>query len=86
MTFQPSPLKAPSNSWIIFPLPLTGPSSLCKLQFTTKIRFSNCSLPAKPIAPFDSGSSISPSPQKTHTFLSFLGTKPLADKYLITWA
>ena len=80
-TFQPEPLKFDSNSWIILPLPLTGPSNLCKLQLTTKIKLSNFSLAASEIAPCDSGSSISPSPQNTHTFLSEVSAIPLSCKY-----
>ena len=52
---------------MIFPLPRTGPSRRCRLQFTTKIRLSSFSRPASEIAPSDSGSSISPSPRKAHT-------------------
>ena len=48
------------------------------------IKLSNFSLAASEIAPCDSGSSISPSPQKTQTFLSSLLTRPRADKYRIT--
>jgi len=57
---------------MIFPFPLTGPSNLCKLQLTTKIKLSNFSLAAKPIAPKDSGSSVSPSPNKHQIFLPSL--------------
>ena len=39
-TFQPAPAKRPSSSWMIEPLPRTGPSSRCRLQLTTKIRLS----------------------------------------------
>src|SRR6478672_10519499 len=66
-TFQPAPRKRPSSSWMIFPLPRTGPSRRCRLQFTTKIRLSSFSRPANEIAPNDSGSSISPSPRNAHT-------------------
>ena len=52
---------------MIFPLPRTGPSRRCRLQFTTKIRLSSFSRPASEIAPSDSGSSISPSPRNAHT-------------------
>src|SRR3954466_14249978 len=38
MTFQPAPRKADSGSWMILPLPRTGPSSRCRLQLTTKVR------------------------------------------------
>ena len=67
MTFQPAPRKTASSSWMIFPLPRTGPSRRCRLQFTTKIRLSSFSRAASEIAPSDSGSSISPSPRKAHT-------------------
>ena len=70
MTFQPAPRKTASSSWMILPLPRTGPSSRCRLQLTTKIRLSRCSRPATPSAPIDSGSSISPSPTKHHTRLA----------------
>ena len=32
-----------SSSWMILPLPRTGPSRRCRLQLTTKIRLSSCS-------------------------------------------
>ena len=67
ITFQPAPRKYDSSSWMILPLPRTGPSSRCRLQFTTKIRLSSSSRAATPIAPSDSGSSISPSPRKAQT-------------------
>ena len=57
MTFQPAPRKRPSSSWMIFPLPRTGPSSRCKLQFTTQMMLSRFSRAASVIAPSDSGSS-----------------------------
>ena len=53
---------------MILPLPRTGPSSRCKLQFTTKIRLSRPSRAATEIAPSDSGSSTSPSPMKAPNF------------------
>ena len=68
---------------MIFPLPRTGPSNLCKLQLTTKIKLSNFSLAAKPIAPKDSGSSISPSPKNAQTFLPSSLIKPLLIKYFM---
>ena len=40
MTFQPAPRKTDSSSWMILPLPRTGPSSRCRLQLTTKVRLS----------------------------------------------
>ena len=66
-TFQPAPRKIVSSSWMILPLPRTGPSRRCRLQLTTKTRLSSCSRPARPIAPSDSGSSVSPSPRNAHT-------------------
>ena len=57
MTFQPAPRKMPSNSWMILPLPRTGPSSRCKLQLTTQIRLSRFSRAASVIEPSVSGSS-----------------------------
>ena len=75
-TFQPEPLKSDSSSWIILPLPRTGPSKRCKLQLITKIKLSNFSREANEIAPNDSGSSISPSPQNTHTLRSLVSAMP----------
>ena len=43
MTFQPAPRKTASSSWMILPLPRTGPSRRCRLQLTTKMRLSSCS-------------------------------------------
>ena len=86
ITFHPAPLNIPSSSWIIFPLPLTGPSSLCKLQLITKIKLSNFSLAANPIAPKDSGSSVSPSPRKHQIFLPSSFNKPLFIRYLLNLA
>ena len=45
-------------------------NTVAELQLITNTRLLRFSRPARPIAPVDSGSSISPSPQKTHTFLS----------------
>ena len=42
---------------MMLPLPRTGPSSRCRLQFTTKIRLSSFSREASVSAPSDSGSS-----------------------------
>ena len=78
MTFHPAPRKTPSSSWMIFPLPRTGPSSRCRLQFTTKIRLSSFSRPASEIAPSDSGSSISPSPRNAHTCRFAVSASPRA--------
>ncbi len=55
MTFQPAPRKSPSSSWMIFPLPRTGPSSRCKLQLMTQIRLSRFSRAPSVIAPSVSG-------------------------------
>jgi hypothetical protein len=46
MTFQPAPRKNASSSWMILPLPRTGPSRRCRLQLTTKVRLSSSSLAA----------------------------------------
>ena len=67
ITFQPAPRKSASSSWMILPLPRTGPSRRCRLQLTTQIRLSSCSRPASPIEPIVSGSSTSPSPMNAHT-------------------
>ena len=64
MTFHPAPPNAASSSWMILPLPRTGPSSRCRLQLTTNTRLSSPSRTGIVIAPIDSGSSISPSPRK----------------------
>ena len=40
ITFQPAPRKTASSSWMILPLPRTGPSRRCRLQLTTKVRLS----------------------------------------------
>ena len=68
MTFQPAPRNAASSSWMIWPLPRTGPSSRCRLQLTTKIRLSSFSRAGSVIAPSASGSSVSPSPRNAQTF------------------
>ena len=52
---------------MILPLPRTGPSKRCKLQLMMKVKLSKPSRDAKPIAPNDSGSSVSPSPRKQYT-------------------
>ena len=70
MTFQPAPRKIASSSWMIWPLPRTGPSSRCRLQLMTKIRLSSFSRAARLMAPSDSGSSDSPSPRNAQTLLS----------------
>ncbi len=53
---------------MILPLPVTGPSSRCRLQLTTQMRLSSSSRAAMRIAPSDSGSPISPSPRNAQTF------------------
>ena len=78
MTFQPAPWKAASSSWMILPLPRTGPSSRCRLQFTTQIRLSRFSREASVSDPSVSGSSDSPSPMNAHTFGSSPLMKPRA--------
>ncbi len=70
ITFQPAPRNAASSSWMILPLPRTGPSRRCRLQLTTKTRLSSFSRTGIVIAPIDSGSSISPSPRKHQTLRS----------------
>ncbi|CAM5691075.1 hypothetical protein STENM327S_02057 [Streptomyces tendae] len=67
ITFQPAPRKIDSSSWMILPLPRTGPSRRWRLQLTTKVRLSRPSRAAMDNWPSDSGSSISPSPRKAHT-------------------
>ena len=49
MTFQPAPRNTASSSWMIWPLPRTGPSSRCRLQLMTKIRLSSFSRAASEI-------------------------------------
>ena len=56
------------------PLPRTGPSRRCRLQFTTKTRLSSCSREASEIAPSVSGSSHSPSPRNAHTRLALVSS------------
>ena len=70
MTFQPAPRNAASSSWMILPLPRTGPSRRCRLQLMTNTRLSSCSRTGIVIAPIDSGSSISPSPRNAQTLRS----------------
>src|SRR4030081_1301132 len=53
ITFQPAPRNSDSSSWMILPLPRTGPSSRCRLQLTTQIRLSSRSRPAPPDPGFD---------------------------------
>ncbi|COV66506.1 Uncharacterised protein [Mycobacterium tuberculosis] len=67
MTFQPAPRKNDSSSWMILPLPRTGPSSRCRLQLITKVKLSKPSSAPTWASPRLSGSSISPSPKKHHT-------------------
>ena len=81
IAFQPAPRKIPSYSCMILPLPFTGPSKRCKLQLITKIRLSSFSRAANAIAPCDSGSVISPSPQKHHTLRPAVLVKPRESKY-----
>ena len=70
MTFQPAPRNAASSSWMILPLPRTGPSRRCRLQLMTNTRLSSFSRTGMVIAPIDSGSSISPSPRNAQTLRS----------------
>ena len=82
MTFQPAPRKLVSSSWMILPLPRTGPSRRCRLQLMTKTRLSRCSRPASEIAPSDSGSSISPSPMNAQTLRPVVSAMPAAGQVL----
>jgi FMN-dependent dehydrogenase len=64
---DPRPRNSLSSSWMICPLPRTGPSSRCKLQLMIKVRLSSFSRAASDRPAIDSGSSISPSPNTPHT-------------------
>ena len=86
ITFQPAAENSLASSVIILEFPLTGPSRRCRLQLITNIKLLSFSRPARLIAPFDSGSSISPSPQNTQTFLLEVGRSPLFSRYLMIWA
>ena len=55
MTFQPAPRNAASSSWMILPLPRTGPSSRCRLQLTTNTRLSSFSRTGMVSAPMRLG-------------------------------
>src|ERR1700691_4439235 len=66
MTFHPAPRKAASSSWMILPLPRTGPSRRCRLQLTTKIRLSSFSRTGMATPPIVSGPSLSPPPESPH--------------------
>ena len=81
MTFQPAPRNTPSSSWMIFPLPRTGPSSRCRLQLITNTRLFSFSRPASDMAPSDSGSSVSPSPRKHQTLRSEVSAMPRWCRY-----
>ncbi len=81
MTFQPAPRNCDSSSWMILPLPRTGPSSRCRLQFTTKVRLSRPSRAAIDSWPSDSGSSISPSPRYAQTCDFEVSAIPRASMY-----
>ena len=76
MTFQPEPRKTASSSWMILPLPRTGPSRRCRLQLTTKVRLSRPSRAATVSAPSASGSSVSPSPRNAQTREPDVSTRP----------
>ena len=69
------------NASVSTPETGTGPSKRCKLQFTTKIKLSRFSRAAKPMAPSDSTSSISPSPQNTQTLRFSVLAMPRACRY-----
>ena len=81
MTFQPAPLNSASSSWMILPLPRTGPSSRCRLQLMTKTRLSSPSRGGKREAPRDSGSSISPSPMNAQTLRPSVLARPRSCRY-----
>jgi len=68
---------------MILPLPRTGPSRRCRLQLMTKTRLSSFSRPAMPMAPMDSGSSISPSPMKAQTLRPVASTMPRSCMYFM---
>src|ERR1039458_10490390 len=68
---------------MILPLPRTGPSRRCRLQFTTKIRLSSRSREARVIEPSDSGSSISPSPRNAQTLPPVDCLRPRFSRYLM---
>ncbi|CPU64157.1 Uncharacterised protein [Mycobacteroides abscessus] len=82
MTFQPAPRNCASSSWMILPLPRTGPSRRCRLQFTTNVRLSSCCCAASWSMPRDSGSSISPSPRNAHTSCCSVSRIPRLCRYL----
>ena len=83
ITFQPEPRNSDSSSWMILPLPRTGPSKRCKLQLITNTKLLSFSRPAMPIAPSDSGSSVSPSPKNAQTLRSLASIKLRLCKYFI---
>src|SRR6195952_4759839 len=86
MTFQPAPRKKDSSSWMIFPLPRTGPSSRCRLQLMTYVRLSRRSMAGRWIRPRDSTSSSSPSPRNAHTCCWEVSLMPRWCRYRLTLA
>ena len=80
ITFQPAPRKAASSSWMILPLPRTGPSRRCRLQLMTKMRLSSFSREASVMAPSVSGSSVSPSPKNAQTLRSDGAFRPRSSR------
>jgi hypothetical protein len=80
IAFQPAPRKTASSSWMILPLPRTGPSNRWRLQLTTKIRLSSFSRAARDIEPSVSGSSVSPSPKNAQTLASEGAFKPRSSR------
>ena len=86
ITFQPAPRNTASSSWMILPLPRTGPSRRCRLQLTTKIRLSSFSREASEIAPSVSGSSHSPSPRNAQTRLSLVSSISRFSRYRLNRA
>ena len=83
MTFQPAPRKKLSSSWMILPLPRTGPSRRCRLQLTTNVRLSRPSFAATCSWPRLSTSSISPSPRNAQTCESASVLDPAVGEVLV---
>ncbi len=86
ITFQPAPRNCASSSWMIFPLPRTGPSRRCRLQLITKVRLSSSSRAARPIEPSTSGSSLSPSPRNAQTCDRLVSLSSRASRYRLNRA
>ncbi len=58
MTFQPAPLKKASSSWMILPLPRTGPSETLQVAVDDEGQGCPGAAEASLSIPRDSGSSI----------------------------